>query len=59
MDLEMTPLRSDPVLYARIVCGFLREMSGTYVDDMLRAGDPEFRTLSKGTSAKFEMADDQ
>lgn len=55
----MTPLRSDPTLYARTVGSLLRGLSGTYADDMLRAGDSGFRTVSKGTSAKFEMVDNE
>ena len=36
--LGMTPKKFDPALYTWIKEGFVRGLSGTYVDDLLRAG---------------------
>lgn len=58
-DLDMSPMRSDPALYAKMVEGMLKGLSGTYVDDMMRAGDQKFRKLARVTSEKFEMAEDE
>lgn len=58
-DLGMTSLRSDPALYVRIDNGLLKGISGTYVDDMLRAGERYFWVLAMSTSKKFDMAEDE
>lgn len=52
-DFVMTLLQSNPSLNASIVDEFLQGLSGTYVDDVLRAGDLDLRTLSKATSRKL------
>ena len=34
-------------------------LSGVYVDDLLRAGTPEFKQLCRGTHETFDMTDEQ
>ena len=58
-DLSMRPLRSDPSLYAGMVNNSLEGLSGTYSEDMLRAGDAYFRASAKSTSKTFGMAEDE
>eukprot|EP00171_Calliarthron_tuberculosum_P023641 IDg23641t1 len=58
-DLGMTPFRSDPALYYTKSNGLLIGLSGGYVDDLLRAGSPEFDSISAKTHAKFEMGDNE
>ena len=58
-DLSMSPLRSDPVFYTLITNGVLKRLSGGYVDDLIRAGDTDFKEVFKKTNARFEMAEDQ
>ena len=58
-ELGMKTLRCDPALYTLKQGGKLIVLSGTYVDDIIRAGDPSFRTLAKETNDKFEMADEE
>ncbi len=56
----MHSLRSDPALYYMFNGPVLVGLSGTYVDDMLRVGTPEFRTHTSATNKKFDMgADDE
>ena len=57
-DLGMTPLRSDPACYFALREGVLQGMSGTYVDDMLRAGNANFARLCEGTRKRFDMSED-
>ena len=56
-DLGMNPMRSDPAFYVSMKNNLLQGMSGTYVDDILRSGNPDFCNLAKKTSMKFEMAE--
>ena len=57
-DLGMTPFKLDPALYYLLADGLLKGLSRTYVDDLLRAGTPQFRKLSQKTNETFEMAED-
>ena len=60
LELNMTPLRSDPSFYvSRDKEGNIQGLSGSYVDDMLRAGNYQFQELARGTGKKFRMADDE
>lgn len=54
-DLEMNPLRSDPALYVRMEQGSLIGILGTYVDDMIRAGNTKFWKTPKKTEERFDM----
>lgn len=58
-DLSIEPLRSDPALYSSLVNGHLKGLSGTYVDNMLRVGDSDFKARVAKTSQRFEMAEDE
>ena len=58
-DLGMSSLRSDTALYTLITNGVLKGLSEGYVDDLIRAGDQDFKDVSKKTNARFEMAEDQ
>lgn len=55
-ELGMKPLRSDPALYTKLQNGRINGLSGTYVDDILRAGTFEFRNFCLKTNQRFEMA---
>lgn len=55
----MLTLRSDPALYINKDKGKLIGLSGTYVDDIMRVGNDQFRKLSKKTNDMFEMAEDE
>jgi len=57
--LKMSPMRSDPALYVRMANGLLDGLSGCYVDDMIRSGQPAFQEAAKVTSNSFEMAEDE
>ena len=56
-DLEMKPMRSDLALYIWMVNGLLKGLSDGYVDDLIRAGDGDFKDLAAKTNEKFDMAD--
>ena len=58
-DLGMSSLRSDPALYTLITNGVLKGLSGGYVNDLIRAGNQDFKDVSKKTNDRFEMAEDQ
>ena len=58
-DLNMQPLRSDPALYAWMTHGLLRGLSGGYVDDLIRAGDSQFKIQCAKTHTLFEMSKDR
>ena len=49
----------DPALYIWIVDGLLKGLSGSYVDDLMRAGDADFKVHAKKTAEAFEMATDE
>ena len=53
----MSQLRSDPPLHYKINNAKLSGLSGTYVDDLLRAGDTSFQKLSLLTHKSFDMKD--
>ena len=54
--LGMTPMKFYPALYTWIKEGSVRGLSGTYVDDLLRADTKEFEENSAQTNKKFDMA---
>ena len=58
-DLGMVSSKLDPALYFKVEHSKLVGLSGTYVDDILRAGTPEFRELANKTHERFEMSDDK
>ena len=58
-DLHLTPTKTDPSLYFAYANGELTGLSGFYVDDLLRAGTPEFRTSSSKTHMRFETTGDE
>jgi hypothetical protein len=53
-ELGMKALRSDPALYSRFIEGILQGMSGTYVDDLCRAGTTDFEKHVAHTSERFD-----
>ena len=53
----MKPLRSDSALYTYKINGLFKGLSGSYVDDRIRAGDQDFWKMSKRTCERLEMAD--
>lgn len=58
-DMGIKCMRSDPALYALLEDGILIELPGFRIEDLTRAGGCEFRELSKTTTEKFEMSEDQ
>ena len=58
-ELGMKSLRSDSALPTYKMNGQLKGLSVSYVDDLIRAGDQDFRKVSKRTCERFEMADDE
>lgn len=58
-ELDMTPLRIDSDLYVMIVNKVLKWMSGTYVDDLIPAGDKDFRKKAQETSKRFDMDEEE
>lgn len=58
-ELGMSPMKSDPALYTTMSDGLLTGLSGGYVDDLLRAGIPEFREYASLTNRRFEMDADE
>jgi len=59
LDLGLKSLRSDPALYVSTKDGIVNGFSGSYVDDMLRAGNDEFRSNCRKTHASFEMGEEE
>lgn len=55
----MAPLKSDPALYKLMADGLLVGLSGSYVNDVMRAGNDSFKELCKPTHEKFEMTPDK
>lgn len=55
-DLEMKPTSLDSALYVWIVYGILRGLSGSYVDDLMKARDDDFKVHARKTAENFEMA---
>lgn len=55
----MIPFCSDPALYTMVSEGLLVGLSGGYVDDMLRAGSPDFRERLKKTNERFDVGEDE
>ena len=58
-DLDMKALRSEPAMYTKHVDGELVGISGSYVDDLLRAGDDKFRKECRKTHEKFDMGEEE
>ncbi len=58
-DLDMKPFKLDHALYYYINNGKLKGLSGSYIDDIIRTGDEEFKQMSNKTNRKFEMAADE
>ena len=58
-DLHLIPTKTDPSLYFAHANGEIIGLSGSYVDDLLRAGTPEFRTSSSRTHVRFETTGDE
>ena len=57
-DLQMQPLKSDAAVFIKRINEKLIGMSATYVDDLLRAGTPEFRALCRKTHVLFDAKED-
>eukprot|EP00171_Calliarthron_tuberculosum_P008498 IDg8498t1 len=53
-DLKMIPAKGDPSLYTKHICQRLTGIAGVYVDDLIQAGDPEFREFTKRTAKRFD-----
>ena len=53
-DLGMLALASEPALFYRSIGDRLIGLSGCYVDDMLRAGTPDFYGDANATSSTFD-----
>ena len=49
----------DPALYNWIVDGLRKGLPGSYVDDIMRAGDNDFNVHAKKAAGSFEMATDE
>lgn len=58
-DLGMVPFKFDPALYHFMCNRILRGLSAGYVDDLIRAGDKQFRELSRKTNKIFETGEDE
>lgn len=58
-DLGMYPVRSEPALYVKHTDWKLIGISGSYLDDVLRASQHIFRKLCLLTHEKFDMADEE
>ena len=54
--LELVPIKSDPSLYFSFLRGELVGINGSNVDDLLRAGIEEFRSVSQKTHQHFESS---
>jgi len=59
VDLGLTPMRSDPAFYISTKDGKINGFSGSYVDDMLRAGDATFRSHCRTTHETFDMGNEE
>lgn len=57
-DMGMSPMRADPAVYVIMRDVLLSGLSGTYVDDMIRAGDEHFENSAEDISERFRMAED-
>ena len=55
LDLKMSHLKSDPSFHFIKSGNTLSGISGTYVDDLLRAGTENFKQLSSKTNQRFDM----
>lgn len=58
-DLGMISTKLDPALYYLIENDVLIGMIGTYVDDILRCGDNNFKQKAQSTHETFEMDKDE
>ena len=59
-DLKMKSMIADPVLYMKFnPSGELIGMNGSYVDDVLQAGDMHFMNIARYTDSKFDTSGDE
>lgn len=58
-ELAIEPMTCDPSLYVATNVGILQRFSGTFVEDLLRAGNNEFNEKAKKISHCFGMAQDK
>ena len=58
-ELELEPTKVDPSLYFSFRLGELVGINGTYVDDLLRAGDNGFHKKCAQTHERFETSGDE
>lgn len=56
---HMKSFKIDPALYHFMCDGVCKGLSGSYVEDLLRTGEQDFRRVSKETNTRFEMAEDR
>lgn len=59
LDLGISLLHTDPALYFKLNGSCLTGLSGSYVDDMLRAGTQEFHGTCFQTHKRFDMSNDE
>ena len=58
-ELGLETTKVDPSLYFSFRLGELVGINGTYVEDLLRAGDVEFRRKCQVTHEKYEISGDE
>ena len=58
-ELELVSSKADPSLYFSFTAGELSGINGYYVDDLLRAGTPEFQERCTQTHRRFETSGDE
>ena len=58
-DLKMVSSKLDPSLYFKIQDGKVNGISGLYSDDLLRAGNEDFKKVAAKTHEKFDRVDDK
>ena len=58
-ELHLQPTKADPSLYFSFRGNKLVGINGSYVDDLLRSGDSEFKNWCKRTHEKFETSGDE
>ena len=58
-ELGLVPSKADPSLYFSFTNGVLSGINGSYVDDLLRAGTPDFRESCSQTHRRFETSGDE
>ena len=58
-DLNLQPTKADPSLYFSFRDDKLVGIHGSYVDDLLRSGDSEFKEFCEATHRRFETSGDE